>query len=318
MKPATGLTSQSKRRGRPRRAGWVAAAVLLCTLALPAQPARAQAGGIELEIDLRPEYDRPQVLVIYWVRLPASAALPSVVRLPIPSVAGEPFAVGMMSEEGGAPLQGVYTLEARGEWTDVVLQMDSRLAQVEYYLDLPIESDQRQFTFVWPGGLPLTAFHYAVQEPVGAEAMRVDPPAAAALGPDGLVYHRGDLGPQPASAQITLSFRYRKAGAGLSIEALQPAAPLSAAERARSFLLRESWLRWAVLGLGLALLAGGGLAYWRSREAGAAPARRTRRRGTRAAPPEPEQATAVFCHQCGAQAGASDRFCRRCGAALRT
>lgn len=317
MSSVSGLNRHSKVGDRPRRAGWIVAAFLLAGLLSPAQVARAQGSDVELEIDLRPEYDRPQVLVIYWIRLAPQAPLPTTVRLPIPTAVGEPFAVGMMSEDGGAPLDGRYTLEPRGEWTDVVLQMDSRLAQVEYYLDLPVDGDLRQFSFVWPGGLPLAAFHYAVQQPVGAQDMQVDPPGTASPGPDGLVYHRGDLGPQPAASQITLSFAYRKAGPGLSIEALQPAAPLNAAERARTWLLRETWLRWVVLGAGLALLAAGAVAYWRGRRTQTGPSRRPRRRPARAAPSDPAEASPVFCHQCGAQVGASDRFCRRCGVALR-
>lgn len=302
-----------------RRTVWV---LLVCT-ALASMPvgawAQAAASIESLEVDLRPEFDRPAVLVIYWVHLAQDTPLPAEVSLPIPASAGEPSAVGMGRDAAGQPLQADYTRQEEGDWATITLQTQSLDAQVEFYADLDFQGDERGYSFVWPGGIELGSLSYNIQQPVGATNMVIAPPGSSEIGTDGLTYHQANLGPQSASSTVTISLSYSKSTPELSIEALRPSAPLGPSMATQGGGL-ERWLQWGAIALAAVLLAGGGYWYWRSarQEESGESRRRHRPRSKRGRAGSMEiDASPVFCHDCGTQAGASDRFCRHCGTSLR-
>ena len=55
-----------------------------------------------LEIALWPEFDRPEVLVIYRGQLDADVALPALVEITLPARVGQPTAVAYVDEAGNA------------------------------------------------------------------------------------------------------------------------------------------------------------------------------------------------------------------------
>jgi hypothetical protein len=71
-------------------------------------------------------------------------------------------------------------------------------------------------------------------------------------------------------------------------------------------------------GLGVLLIAGGGLWYWQSGREKPESAPQPRRR-KKASPIEETggEAQHIYCHQCGKRASNGDRFCRACGTQLR-
>jgi hypothetical protein len=282
-------------------------------------PARAQIAPVidRLEVAVWPEYDRPGVLVIYRVELSPETSLPAQLTLPIPASAGEPFAVASRNAVGDLFVAS-YTRQVEGDWATLTVDVDEPGAQVEYYLDLESTGSQRQFTFTWPGGVELGALAYEVQQPFGVSDLVVTPSGASSVRQDGLTYIQADLGPQQASSSLDITVRYSKSTPGLTIDALQPTGPLeSAASGAPGGL--ATWLPWAGGAAGVVLLAGGALWYWRVSQNGSRERSRPRRRPSRgqARPSDEIDASPVFCHNCGAQAGVSDHFCRRCGTRLR-
>jgi hypothetical protein len=271
-----------------------------------------------VKVSLWPEYDRPEVLVIYRVELPATTELPAPVDLLIPPDAPELTAAAFGTGTGGL-LNAEYT-RRDGEQADVVeVLAEGPLVQIEYYLPLPVAGAQRQFMFTWPGGLATSAFLYEVQQPTGAQDLQVDPAATAITPPDalGLIYHQVDLGAQTAQETPRISFSYSKDTSELSASA-PPAGGLAQPEPAAapSIDVRGA-LPWVLLVGGVGLLAAGLLYFFRGRSQEASS--RQRHRSSR---PRREDArvdaSPVFCHNCGTQATAADRFCRQCGTALRT
>ena len=300
----------------------LAAAVVFGALVLWPAAGRAQAPVAidRLLIEMRPEYDQPAVLVIYWITLAADTDLPASVSVRIPAAVGEPYAVGAGQGESGVPLLATYDRRVDGEWATITIEADSLSVQVEFYADLTIQGDERQFLLTWPGGAALGALDYFIQHPVDSSDMRIIPaPDSQAPGADGLTYSRAELGPQTESATTTIRLSYTKSTPTLTVDVLQPAAPLEATGPTEGIVLQD-WLPWALGGLGAVLLGAVAVWYWRSsRRAAPRPrSRRPRPASREAGPAEAEiDASAIYCHHCGAKAGVSDHFCRRCGTRLR-
>ncbi len=307
---------------RLHRAGAIGILLALLLALVPAASSGlAQAGpSIErLDVSLWPEYDQPSVLVIYRVTLSAESALPARISLPIPAASGEPNAVAT-GAAWDALFDADYTRDEDGGWATVTVDVDQPLVQVEFYEDITLSDARRDYTFTWPGGFDLGSLSYHVQTPFGASDLAVTPPGTTRAGDDGLIYIDGSLGPQPASTSVEITISYSKATPGLTIDVLQPTGPLapSGSEGGLSAELTR-WLPWAAGALGLVLVVGGALVYWRMNKAPAERRARPRRRPERGLKQGAGEidASAVFCHVCGTQAAVSDRFCRRCGTRLR-
>jgi hypothetical protein len=304
---------------------WILALLLLLCLAAPVQAAGGQAlPAIErLGVALWPEYDQPKMLVILRVTLPASTGFPAEVVLPIPASAGEPLAVAYRVQDGSL-LNAPYDRQVQGEWALITLTAQSLDVQLEYYQPLSLDGAQRSFTYVWPGGQAIGSMDYEVQHPAAAEEMTIDPaPLSEAPRPDGLMYSFGDLGPVPAEETRQIRLSYSKDTPALSIDTLGPPAPPVAGPTATEggSLDVTAWLPWALGILGLAVVAGGGMLYWRSSRVNRGIARRERHRpprGEQESPSSSLDASVIFCHSCGTQTDVSDQFCRRCGTKLRS
>jgi hypothetical protein len=287
-------------------------------------PAQAQSGVTidSLEIDLWPEYDRPEMLVIYKILLSPQVPLPAELSLRIPTRVGEPNAV---AERQGQDLFVVsYEREVQGEWSQVRLTATAPEIQLEYY-DPALEKDgrQRQFGFRWPVDYPVQSLTLQVQQPADASGLQVSPGLGQGVeSADGLVYYTAPLGALQAGREFELELSYSKETDALSVEVqnlpVEPSAPIDETTPGRVTL--RSSLPWVLGGLGVLLIATGVWWYAQLGRAKSAPAQVRRRR--RAASPEVEAADGpdggVFCHQCGKRAGPGDRFCRACGTRLRT
>jgi hypothetical protein len=274
-----------------------------------------------LEVALWPEYDRPEVLVIYRAQLPSSVSLPTTVTLPIPSAVGEPHAVAVIGPDGSL-LNADYNRRAVGDWAFITVESDRLGVWVEYYADLTIEGDQRSFTYVWPGGAALNSLAYEVQQPTGASEMRITPPGSPVTGESGLLYHTQDLGFVSATSTSSISLTYLNLNSELSVDTIIPGSSLVRPEATIGGTPDlTDWLPW-VLGIaGILLLAIGGVLYFRLMRGDSGPTPSRRRRSvsrTKAKmPPREIDASPVFCHGCGTKGSVSDRYCRQCGTQLR-
>ncbi len=299
---------------------WMMWLLLAAILILPGQAAAQANLAIDrMEVDIWPEYDRAEVLVIYHVFLPASTALPAQVTLRIPAAASEPYNVAVRDADGNLYTVD-YTRTQEGEWALISFSSPRSEMQFEYYdPGLIRDGAGRSFTYRWPGDYPVNSLSIQVQQPVGASAMEISPSLGAGLkGTDGLVYYNAQVGEVPADNPFEVSLKYQKSDDALSVQTIkvEPAGPVSTETAGRTNF--SQYLPWVLGALGLILLLGGGTWYYQSRNRlQAEPSRRRHTASTRPANAA-EEDNDIYCHQCGRRAGPGDRFCRACGAELRT
>lgn len=278
-------------------------------------PARAQGslGFSSVTVDLWPEFDQPNVLVIYHYNLPADVSLPVKLQLLVP-ISANINAVAV-SDTNGALVTASYDKTSTGDWSALSLEANSRSIQVEYYDNYQLQGDQRTYTFTWPGNYPVDNFTVSFQQPVDATGLKLTPDlSAGTIGADGLVYYTGNAGALPVNQTYSLKFEYTKTSTRLSGQNVQPSAPLDSNVQGRvSF---SAYLPWILGGLGGLLALGGivaGVIYWRNEQ------KQNRRPSRRRRPSasEPVAGGDVYCNQCGKRAQPGDVFCRSCGTRLR-
>ncbi len=279
----------------------------------------------EFEIDLWPEYDRPDVLVIYKAKLPADVSLPVDVILKIPAVAGEPHAVAVRQMDG-ALLNAAYDRQVEGEWALITITATMPEIQLEFYdPQITVEGGNRNYTYVWPGNYAVDAMRFVIQQPIGASQMSIEPDLGSLVQYQGdpMQYYIMDVGSPKMNEMVSVELNYFKDSDILSIESLQvqPSLPVDRNDTNNSGFIE--FLPWIIGGFGILLLVGGGIWYWRMNSDQPTPTSSKKRRKKKAAIKSPEQVAAeqnnpgIFCHQCGKRAGSNDRFCRSCGSKLR-
>ncbi len=302
--------------------------VLVLFLAFLVWPVQAQDTPTiaNLELSLWPEFDRPEMLVIYRGVFASDTPLPLPVELRIPASVGRPTAVAYVGE-GGQRFNLEYTTRAEDDWLVVMFQLATLGFQLEYYATLPIDSTgQREFTFAYTADYPVTELSLELQVPPTAEAFELDPVADSVIPEsDGLTYHRVEIGPLAQGEMRSWTLTYQKSDSSLTVESLsqEEAAPPAAEQEDNSTVLIF------VIAF-VALIAVGAGAYWLGRRtqplpaASSPPSRRQKRRTgrkealSRRLPSVPTGRTDVlFCHECGTQLRSDSDFCHRCGVQVR-
>ncbi len=178
-----------------------------------------------LEIELWPEYDQPAVLVMLQGWLPADAALPATVPLPMPAQAGGPHAVAK-GPPGGRLLTAQHTVEVKGDWATVNVMTDMLEVRLEYYVDFASTGAERRYVFEWPGGLDVGQVTYEVMQPIGATDFSVEPPPSRqSVSNEGLTFHLGDLGPKTRNDRFSIGLAYTKTTPTLTSDTLSPSVP---------------------------------------------------------------------------------------------
>lgn len=293
---------------------------------VPAAQAQGPLVLAELEVALWPEYDRQDVLVIYKAKLPADVSLPVNVTLKIPAVVGKPFAVAVRQMDG-ALLNATYEQQVTGDWNSITITATMPEIQLEYY-DPQIKKtgEERSYTYMWPGDYAVEALRFVIQQPIGASQMSVEPDLGSfmQIQSDPMQYYVMEVGSPKTGETVSVDLGYIKESDSLSVESLQvqPSGPINGdnSDGPAGIL---PYLPWLIGGLGVLLLAGGGIWYWQMNKAAALPAAKKRSRRSSATIKSPEQISAengtqgIFCHQCGKRAAPGDRFCRSCGNKLR-
>ena len=205
--------------------------VLSLFFLVPVGQAQGVPGLAELEVDLWPEYDRPDVLVIYKAKLPSNISLPVDVIFKIPALAGEPFAVAVRQMDG-ALLNATYQRQVEGDWALVTITATMPEIQLEYY-DPSIESvdGRHSYTYTWPGDYDIDTMRLVIQQPMGASQMSVEPNLGSftQIQGDPMQYYAMDVGSPKAGDTVSIDLSYFKDTDALSIESLQvqPTGPIN-------------------------------------------------------------------------------------------
>ena len=321
---------------------------LLLTLALAltilAGSAWAQDAPVisNLDISLWPEYDRPEVLVIYRGSFESDTPLPVQVEIYLPAKVGQPTAVAWVDESGGQFTQE-YTTRVEGEWLVVSFELAVPRFQLEYYDTLPVDSTgQRQYTFFYKADYDIGSLTVDFQVPPTAEGFTLEPSANAVVPEaDGLTYHVVDVGSLAQGDERAWTFTYQKDNADLTAATSGQPEPsgtsaLPATEGTGNSTVLIFLIAFVVV------VAVGTAAFWLGRRTQPIPQRTpaaTRRPGAGTASggrtatvrqgagrggqgQRPISAVTgdqdvLFCHECGAELRPDSDFCHRCGAKVR-
>jgi hypothetical protein len=305
----------------------IAISLLLGALA----QAQEQPTIASLDISLWPEYDRPEMLVIYRGLLAADTPLPVLVEIPIPASAGAPSAVAYVDESGNRFNQA-YTTRTEGDTLVVSFELATVGFQIEYYDGLSYdEGESRQYAFVYTAGYEIVELTTEFQVPPTARSFDVEPPASSVQPlADGLTYHTIQQSQIAPGEQVSWTVTYEKDNelltAAAATEATAPVAPATIPTTPEG-AGNSTAILFVIAFVGLAAV--GAAAFWLGRRTQPlpepAPGKKQKRRGSGRGDsggrgdasfrsPGP---SAVYCHQCGARLRADSVFCHRCGAPVR-
>ena len=269
-------------------------------------PARAQE-EVEslawLTVELWPDYDRPQMLILMTGAVPNDQLLPAAVSVPLPEDATI-NAVARITDDN-ALIDDVEYTTAEGSLT---LNTPDRRFRVEYYAPYANSGGRRSYTFNWQAGLTVNELAVTVQEPEEATSLDVEPaPLEVVSGFEDFNYHNLPPETVPAGTSYAVTVAYETEDGGSLLQGVNWPVMLAAGG---SFLglLALAWQMWGE----------------RVRLSGRR--RRKPRPAPRTTPPRTDakgkrkgkrSQQAKFCHQCGEQAQLGDRFCRNCGTQLK-
>jgi hypothetical protein len=286
--------------------------------------AASQVTIARLQVDIWPEFDRPNVLVIYHLTLSPDTSLPATMTLHIPGQTGGPFNLAMKDADGLLYNLDYKTPVMENGLLAITFTTPTPEIQLEYYdPDLKRQGTTRSFEYRWSGDYTVQSFTAVVQQPTTATNMQLQPNmGTASKAADGFNYFTKPVGAVDASSSVFIRLTYDKADDSLSStsQPVQPVQPVTPKTSGRISFLDA--LPWALGALGLVIIGAGLMWYWQSnnrrREPGYyrhdrhKPSHSPRQAGTAAG-----SRTVVYCHQCGRMANPGDVFCRACGARLR-
>jgi hypothetical protein len=268
-----------------------------------------------VQIDLWPEYDEPEMLVVSHYQFSPSVQLPVELEIRIPSAA-RLNAVAETSIGGQQLLNVPYTTATEGEWMTLQFIATKPLVQVEYY-DPALEKDgiERTYVYHWPGDYDVDQVVIIVQQPIGAEEMSIFP-SLNDLTPDpenGILYYKGEIGSYAAGETFDRTIAYEKDSNTLTVEFLNVESdPVNENTPGRVSLV--NFIPWGIGLLGLFIIVAGVYWYWATEKRQPKAARKGAATGPAS---KVEDQRDIYCYQCGKRAESGDKFCRSCGTKLR-
>ncbi len=289
------------------------------SLATQTSGAGEQPSLATLQISLWPEFDRPDVLVIYSGFLADDTLLPAPVEIRIPADVGGPTAVAYV-DEAGQRLNLAYATRTEGEEQIVSFELPTLGFQLEYYDSLPMDdAGRRTYVLDYQADYAIDELNVEFQVPPTARNASLEPPADSVVPEsNGLVYHVVQAGALAQGETRSWTFGYDKDNAALTVsESEQEEAPPSPPTQATPVEGDSSTVLIFFVAF-VALVAMGASAFWLGR-----------RTGSEAAPeaesPSPVRkkradggvGQGVFCYKCGTELRSDSEFCHKCGAPVR-
>jgi len=283
---------------------------LLVILLIPTAVSAQESVTIKkLNIQFWPEYDRPEMLVMYTFELADETPLPTQVAIQIPANA-ELNAVAKIAD--GKMLTLPYeTPERDKDWVTITLLIDEATGyRVEYYEPLTRDAEKRSFSFLWKNDLAVESLFVEFQQPLNSKNLTSEPLLLKTT-QDGVIYHTLLVGEVPANEPFRLTLSYEKENDFLTVSSM-PVEVGGEPRGSKSTSLSDA-LPSILIGVGVLLILGG-LFYFYSAGRSEKPSRKKHR-------PRSKKSSAtghsIYCHECGTRAKSGDRFCRSCGAKLR-
>ncbi|MFQ5576625.1 MAG: zinc ribbon domain-containing protein [Anaerolineae bacterium] len=317
--------------------------ILVALFFLPLLVASAQAQPevrlSNLFIQIWPEYDRPETLVIYRGNVADSVPLPVTLTFQLPAGTETMHAVAVFNQSG-ALVNNPYTLTPAADSVELSFTLDRPEFQFEYYDPKIVIKNgvERNVNFSVAVPYAIANLQLELQQPPEADAVQLAPPPDnVRTGNDQFIYHNYRQQDLPPGAPILITGSYTKPTDSLAVELqLGISQPAAAPESPAGGQGLTATLGYVLVGLGVAaLLAAGGFWYYTNRRPAAQtqtrrPARSKRavkaaktararqsRPATQSAQPASPAAESKYCHSCGASYKPQARFCHKCGAPRR-
>lgn len=309
-------------------------APMLAGLALAQPPTPLEA----LTIALWPEFDHPEVLVIYQGQVADEVPLPATLNFILPADVEAPSAVAYLDEAQGR-LLNIEDYEFTEGTGGKVLSFatPSRQFQFEYYGDgmLSRDGDTRELSFSFTPGTEVASLSFELQQPTAAGDFTSDPqPTTTQSRGDGLTYALYDLGLVPTGETRALQASYTRATDELSVNTLASVNVPSPSEQPPVEVGGgglQDYLGPILIGVGILLLTASLLYWFWSQRSVVVPepasrgsstqSRRPRKRkpGVSKSTPSPaeDEKLAAYCHRCGTKFREDGLFCHACGAERR-
>lgn len=264
-----------------------------------------------VNVNLWPEYDKADMLVINYIMLPEDTAFPIQIDVRVSADAVlHTVAVGASSD--AVTDQGVdYSTKKDGDWLVISIKMTGPAVQIEYYdPGLKKDGDLRSYSYQWLSDYAVDSFGVVFQQPFDATEFK----SSLSLQDDGIhsdkmQYYFSNVGALPAGKTFAFDLSYQKPSDALSVSQLA-IQPVVVDEDTPGRVSLNNYLPYVIGGFGVIMIVGGLLYY---RQSGRSGSKKSRRR--RAVHEESE--SGVYCAQCGSRARGGDRFCRTCGSRIR-
>jgi hypothetical protein len=271
----------------------------------------------ELKVRLWPEYDRPDLLVIYDFTLAPGTTTPATIKIRVPTDA-DVTALAQQTQNGLFDV--AFKTGVEGDWQTVTFDVAQTPYRLEYYIPIQKKDSTRQFNFVWPGDYAVNTLVVEAQEPPGTTGFTTSPllPNVESTA-EGLSTHSGTFSSLKKDEHWQLQADYSRTTDDLTVTG-QPVQPsggaiednASVSAAVVDFLSHNYLLIIAVFG---ALLIIAGLVwYWQS-NASTQPGTGRKRHASRTE--DDSDDGQIYCPQCGKRAQPVDKFCRACGTRLR-
>ena len=275
-----------------------------------------------MEIDLWPDYDRSQMLVIYRVQISNDTQLPVRINLRIPGTAA-PYKVAMRDLDG-LLYNLAYSVEPEGTWREIVLSTSSNELYIEYYdPSIVTNEEERSYSFSWISDYPIDKLIVKAQQPRNSQEFNASP--SMGVGElnivDKLVYYTRDFGPLPTGITFNSHISYTRTSSELSasnlpVVAATPLAVNAGFNRSVSKVINQLLdnrglaisglliLISIVLMLVVSILSGTWSNPFQNNSMGLP--------GTKNSDDE-LSVHIQYCPHCGKRTNAGDRYCRGCG-----
>jgi hypothetical protein len=298
-----------------------------------------------LLVEVWPEYDRPEALVIFRGELHPDTPLPAQLTFKLPAHITEMNAVAVHDETGALINADPASMQIRteGDVTLLTFTTPSLQMQFEYYDPqiLTKNGQERQLSLAFTAPYDLDSTIFEVQEPAQTTNFSMTPPPTNTFsGNDGLTYNTVEAAGLRANESLAINGTYQRPTDALSrpnpgeekLSGSLPDPPAAGGSGFSLFSAENFSIGYILIGAGILLLLGtGGYWWWSNSRAGAEPARRgpgkkadrrPARPAKQAAHPRPTTSSgpgqpAGYCHRCGAALRPDGNFCHVCGAERR-
>lgn len=297
----------------------------------------AQAPKIDqLIVQIWPEYDRPETLVIYQGRLADDVPLPATLTFEVPTASGDMHAVAVMSDEGRL-VNADYTLSAIDDTTArLTITVENPRFQFEYYdPNLVVkEGTKRVVSFSGVTEHPVNNLQVEFQQPPEAQDVVFTPESDEVMSGNnnsGFQYHIYRFQNLESGEYLSLSGSYIRnsdtLSADLQVDIVQPDVETSVAPPAQAASTGNNLpitIGYVLVGIGVGvLLVVAGIWLFNNYRTEPEPVEYVHPGKKRGSPPAPKPVVpkklasdtpvAKFCSQCGERYKPEAKFCHQCG-----